>query len=444
MIEYVLVAGTLVLLIVSIARAGLVPFPTVFIALLTVSEVVFVLNHDYSYATFDMLAVISRGGLRQNYTITLVVYTAAAFFSLLAAFGRFSQLRNLRVDNDTLQKLAEKKYVGFGIYALLGVLALHLALFLFVTDWNLLWRSAGYLLPIMDSESIRSVGGGVAGTVSRSLLPVVILAAIGLYATVHLGKSLLIGPYAAICIFHFLVLFSLHSRSAAIVPLFIAATHYLLGRRFRRTVVLLLIVASLLSLACALQGRGRYHAQGFASIPLTIEGFFNADPTASIGNIFVNLSEGIFSVAESLQIDKPFSTRYMLLAFSPLPSFIDGYAYIRATDEHRLHFFAPMSGIGEAIAFGLPFVFLLAMLYATAIRLHLRLVERRPLVFIVCNSLILFSSYHILAYPIRNGLRYLWLAILIAVLFGRSRPKVRALRSRPDPRKDVRAARHGQ
>lgn len=423
MIEYFLVAATVLLLITSIWSAGLVPFPTIFVALLALSEVVFVLNHDYSYATFDMLAVISHGGLRHQYTTTLLIYTAMAVLAVLSPIGRHSLLRNMRVNSDTLLTLPTKNYFGVGMYGLLFLLMLHFALFLLSSDWNRLWFSIGYLMPIIDPILSGYLGEGLVGTIYRSLLPIAVLASVGFYASIHLKKPLMGILFAAIGGFYFLVLFSLHSRSAVIVPLFIAATHFVIGRRFRRTVVLLLAFVSIVSLVSALEGRRGYSEQGFASIPSTIGGIFKRDPAESFGSMFVNASEGIFVVAESLQVDRPFSVRYMVLAFSPLPSFLDGYARIREHDEHRLHVFAPMSGIGEVINFGWPFVCLLVALFTIATRLHFRLAEHKPLVFIACNFLLLFSSYYILAYPIRNALRFLWLAILIAVVFGRGRPK---------------------
>jgi hypothetical protein len=50
------------------------------------------------------------------------------------------------------------------------------------------------------------------------------------------------------------------------------------------------------------------------------------------------------------------------------------------------------------------------------IRIHARLAQRAPVVFLLCNFLIMFSIYMMLAYPVRNALRYGWVALLVAVL----------------------------
>lgn len=418
--EYLMLMVTLILVFLSFKDCGILPFPTGFIFLLATSQIVFTLHEEFNYGTFVMLNSINQGGLKRNYLVTHIAYTVIACLAYISISGYSNFSKNIEIAGKSLKNIANSKTINNALLILLILLTIHTALFLLITDWGLLWHSVGYLVPISDIQNSQLLGETVVGAVNRFQLLLVILSTIGLYAAFHFKKMLLFIPFFLINTFYFLFLFSQHSRSAIIIPLIFAAIHMAIGQHFRRTVLVFNLLISLFLIATALEGRGGYYAeQGFSTIPETISTFFTKDPIDSIGNIFINLSEGIFILAESLAVDKPFNTRYMLLAFSPFPSFIDGYSQIREFDEHRLHIFAPMSGIGEAINFGIPFVVLLLLYYFVTIRLHLRLTRHSPLMFIVCNFLILFSLYHILAYPIRNGLKYMWLCMLLSIIFMR-------------------------
>jgi len=416
MIEYILIGITIFLLFLSIKKAGLIPFPTFFIVLLALSEIIFTPTY-YGHTTYDMVELFDYGGLTENFVLTLVIYTSIAVISMISLVGKFSFLRNFKIDAKVIERLTKKKYFIFTVYAFFILLSLHFLIFLSISDWDLLWYNTEYLSPVVDQRSLSLFGSVFTDTIARMTLLFAVLAPIGLYASLNLKKSFLAYGFLFFCIFYFLLEFALHSRSAAVITILIATLHYTMGRKFRRTIIFLLAILSIFSLICALESRNN-EKHGFSSIPDTISDAFDHDVSDTSEMIITNFCQGIFSVAESLQVNDPFETRYKLLAFSPLPSFIDGYADILENQAHRLHLYVPMPGIGEVFNFGWPFVSLLIALYVTTIRLHSRLAATKPMLFLLCNFLIMFSLYHILTYPLRNGLRYLWFALFITLIAG--------------------------
>src|SRR5262249_12338787 len=110
-----------------------------------------------------------------------------------------------------------------------------------------------------------------------------------------------------------------------------------------------------------------------------------------------------------------FNLKYKILAFSPLPSFVDGYSSIRSDSEQRLHDYVPMSGIGELYHFGWLYICVLLVGLTMFIRAHTALAAKAPVIFIVCNFLIMFSLYVLFSYPVRNALRFFWIAVILFV-----------------------------
>lgn len=418
MLELLLTFLSFCLLLVSFKKAGALPFPTGFIFILFISQIVFALVHE-NILVFNMEAVMDYGGLKENYTFIQTLYTAIAAFSLLVLIGKFETIKSVKVDIPAIRTLSQRKGMKIGIIISLLFIFIHFILFLIVADWETLWSYKVYLSSIVDQRMFQFFGSTLSETIIRSALAVAILSSVCFCLSSNMGSPILKVVSAFYSLFYYLFFFSEHSRAAVLVPAFIGMNYFVMRPNVRKYLVPVFTIIFFFTLASAGEGRG-HSEHGFASIPSNFSRYFSENIGDESLSVVVNLCEGIFSTAESLQIKAPFNSQYKILTFSPLPSFIDGFSDIRKSSEHRLHAYVPMSGIGEAINFGWPAFVLLILIYFLLIRSHSAIAKTYPTLFLLCNFLILFSLYHLLAYPLRNGLRFAWIAWFI-ILIGRLR-----------------------
>lgn len=412
MIGWFFILFTFALFFVSLRKAGALPFPTGLILVLGISQIVFALAHEGSI-TFNMLAVFNYGGLKENYLDVLALYSTIALLSLLSVIGKFKTLKSVKLNKEAISQSTGKKSFRYIVVFLLCLIFIHMVLYLFIIDWDLLWHNKVYLSSLADQTAVAFLGTDLSSTISRAVTPMSTLAAMS-YAIASNGRYSLLKVLSGLTSFlYFLLLFSLHSRAAIIAPLIIMANAFVMNPEKRKLIATVMIFVLVFVLSSALEGRGRPE-HGLSSIPTNIERFFLGETFNQITTVITNFCEGIFSTAEALQINDPFALRYKILAFSPLPSLIDGYSSIRAASEHRLHHYVPMPGVIEVIHFGPIYVVALFVLFFVFIRTHVKLAAYKPTAFLISNFLLLFSVYHLFAYPLRNGLRYAWIAFLIS------------------------------
>ena len=138
-------------------------------------------------------------------------------------------------------------------------------------------------------------------------------------------------------------------------------------------------------------------------------------------NLFKNLFQGAVATSDGLLVAGNFSDRYRWLSLSPLPSFVDGFDQIRASDQISLHSFCPMSGVTEVIRFGpLFWAIMIAEYTAMVVTINSRFViSRAGLLPVLCVNL-LFTVFTIsgFTYPLRNVLRPMVYACIALVLFA--------------------------
>lgn len=141
----------------------------------------------------------------------------------------------------------------------------------------------------------------------------------------------------------------------------------------------------------------------------------------------------IFGGANLLQfgLAKPleFDSMYALLSFSPLISAFDGYSNYKVVDSSTTLMFwenksgtiwAPVSGLGEAAAFGWPYVvFLFGVITLTARECQKLINSVGGEIAAIPTSLFILGVVIITMYPIRNGFRFILLALIIAWLLSR-------------------------
>jgi hypothetical protein len=221
--------------------------------------------------------------------------------------------------------------------------------------------------------------------------------------------------FGALMLLHFITFLGMHSRASVLTPAVAGALWWLLSLRFRKPIVAGCFAVAFICLAYSLVGRA-LDEHGVSTIPATLTATADAGIGGNISTVSTNIAEGIFVVAEGFMVQHNYGRFYKMLCFSPLPSIIDGYATILRNYQVRISFFVPVSGITEAMNFGLMYLLLLAGIYYGAMRLNLMFIKRNPLLFLICNFLIFFSLYHILDYPLRNGLKYLWMSVYLSLI----------------------------
>lgn len=414
MLEIVLVVSTFGLFFLSVRLAGLIPFPTGIILIIGLSQAALLLIH-YGADTYSMASVFSYGGLKQNYTFTEMLYSCAAVLSLCMVTGKFGEIKAIRLDPKALQGILNSARLKRTVTIAVTLLAAHLTLFAILTDWNKLWFYQVYLQSVASSDMVQLLGFEFASTVMRTT-PFWALLSVLCVCLLMKSRSLplkFITRVMALC--YFLILLSFHSRTAAFVPGLMGVYYVVLRPRGRAVIMTLMWVMTFLAITSALSGRGT-NEHGLSTVAFSLVRPFVQKGSMDIDQIILNFFEGIFVTAESFQVKGEFAQMYKILAYSPLPSLIDGYSSIQAKSEHRLHDYVPMSGIGEAVKFGWSYVFLLVLVVALVVRTHLLLIKNSPIIFIMCNFLIMFSCYLLFSYPLRNALRFSWLAFGISVV----------------------------
>jgi len=421
---------TLGLLVLSTRLTGFLPFPTGLLLIVALSQVLLYFAHS-GFIVDTMVELRPYGGLKANYARVELLYTLTALLALLSALGQFRHLRTARLDSQVLQAASYAISVQRIIRILLAIVAIHFALFLVFTDWGKLWLHRGYGESLVD-VGMKSPLREIAATVNRMTPMLAIIAPLCALVLRGSEHSMLSFASKAFTAFYFAFLFGEHSRTAAFIPAIAAAFYLALRLRGRSLWIPVFGLLALLSLASALKNRGA-DAHGLSSIPQSIATTIADRPNENVLIVLTNFCEGMFVTAESLQLTDAFTARYTILSFSPFPSVVDTFSSIRVGDEHRLHEYMPMSGMGEVIRFGWPFVVLLVLIVLWAVRLHCRLATRSPAIFLICNFLIMFSVYLLFSYPLRSALRYAWVAVALSLLVGRLTKHKDRSRVRPVP-----------
>lgn len=216
-----------------------------------------------------------------------------------------------------------------------------------------------------------------------------------------------------------------HSRYAAVFLAAFSVSLFVLGtKRSHRFVALVGLVLAVLAYSAALQGRN-HGEHGFSTLGSFFQQAMFSDP-AFILRMLTNLFEGVFSVAESfyyLNIELP--EPYKLLSFSPLPSFLDGFAANWQNSAVRLDTYVPMGALGELLLFGTGY---LVFYFATvALALFLTVFALRRGMFLTGNLMALvftIATFMQFSYSVRTSYRFFLICIaayLLAAIIGHRR-----------------------
>ncbi|MDR3631677.1 MAG: hypothetical protein P4L42_15255 [Desulfocapsaceae bacterium] len=411
--DYLYISLTFFLLVVSFWKMSLLPFPTGIIIILFVSQVVFLLTHD-GVMTCSLYDIVHLGGLTRQYDYTQFLYSSLATFCYLTSIRFSKKIESGRVGNaigNYIKNFAPNRRTTL---LLLIFLLIQFGLFLLVTDWRKLWFHPNYLSPISDDEVVAVLGNIIPSIIIKTAIFFLFISTFGFLFSKN-SNFLVRTIFFSIALFYYFLFLGIHSRGTVVVPVIIGLFAFLNTNRCKFFMIPLIILVCIIDISSALMGRS-LNVQGFSSIPLTMVRVFNGDLKNSLNTILLNVNEGIFETAEGLQLTNNFDELYKLLCFSPLPSAIDNYDSIKQTNQVRLHLYVPLPGLAEIHLFGWPYFCAMIFIYFVIIRAHLGIQTKNVMSYILCNFLIMFSIYHLLAYPLRNALHFAWLVFAFTVI----------------------------
>ena len=408
------IAISAVLLVYCIANRLYLAFPTGLVTILLMSQMAFYFVHNGAIYN-PLYEICNYGGLKYKYLSTQALYASISALSVLTMRLGTAPLdvpdifKRLRTGPITSRQSALA--IGFFIF----FLALHAVLFLVVTDWDKLWLHHTYLESLADRGVVYLLGFEFVSGIIRSTVFMYVLSIFGLFLALTGNSQLSKCVLLSFAIFYFVLFLSFDSRFAAAFPAFLCFAYAVGNYRAKGLVIPALVLLCAAVLMYSLNGRGMGD-QGVSAIAHTFGSTFAGPPLETLGSLILNITEGIYETSESLQMNASFPEIYKILSFSPLPSAVDGFRNINELFQIRLHEFMPMSGAGEAFHFGAIYIVALVAMIIAVVRIHLMLARRNPAMFLMCNILVTFSIYHMLAYPLRNALHFAWLAVALSLV----------------------------
>ena len=380
------------------------PFPHGILIYLMLGKLILWVSYQ-GILTYDFLRIWS--------SYAHITYFQEVIFLLFALF-LFYFISSLGISINLKQQSLEKWDIKPSIWTLIiTFLWIRLLYHISILNFDILMANNEYLL--MSSMQALNTEHALARFVQQSnkffgLIVTVIWAF--LCARKKWGLMLFVSP---LLIWHFLFELAGHSRYAALYMFTIAGVYSAVNRRRSLSVISLFTVLGLTSLFFVLAGRvsGEH---GFTSL------FMISDKIASIpyeraaSNALANGFEGLYIVSELFSAPRYFDDIYKRLSLSPFPSFIDGFAHIRAANEIRLHDYVPMGAIAEIIHFGAIYTFIYFFIQLLSIRISFIVMQKIPGVMaVVFNMILLVASYLQFTYSTRTVFRFYIIVLIIGL-----------------------------
>ena len=221
---------------------------------------------------------------------------------------------------------------------------------------------------------------------------------------------------ALICAYAFAYSLAIYSRYL-MVYLFVFFLGKVLTRQgfglraaLTTTLYTALIVAAF---AVAIAGRG-FQIQGLASIGAVLQSMELGAAEFLALKLLVTTFDGGLSFANALRHAPDYEPLYQALSFSPLPSFLDGFAKIEPLMSRRINIYVPMSAFGEAWHFAWPLTALFGLICLAVTRqMTVGFFRHRDMVTIALYPVFLLSLLKFQTYSMRTSLR---MFVAIAVI----------------------------
>lgn len=399
------------LLVSNIRRAGFYPYPHGLMIYIISGQIALSLV-AFGYIEYRFLKLYSS-----YYFVKHLEYTILGYFSLYLILFLVQKPQSKPIVMVSYKDIFDRPiryiYKKINIFMPFVVFAIyfhHIMLYNYL-DWNLVWRNNSYLLLGLEDVLLSQDAFPVFLQQSRRLMGMIAASFIGFFMARRNYSGLAI--LLPIVVFDFAYDLGAHSR-ATVVYVALVAFPLIISRRSLATVIVLFAVGAI-SFLSALGGRatGEHGLSSIINIFSVIYDVFKSLESDFILNIF----EGVFVTSEiPLYISNKFSLQFMILSFSPFPSFIDGFNAIVREQSIFLHVFVPASALLEVSAFGPFFVAVYATIQLSIGKMTVNALQRRrDFAGMLANALMLMSAYIQFAYPIRNSLKYSFAVLAIII-----------------------------
>jgi hypothetical protein len=294
-----------------------------------------------------------------------------------------------------------QKYLFFGISFLMAVDVMAM-------DWSYLWFNTTYIY--INSPQVLVYLNPLTQTIHAAANFIFIIAVMAFFVNLFQSDWKWAAIWFAPAFWAFW--FSLASSSRIIAVLLFSGLviAYITLNKMKIFACSVLLILSIIGMSAALSGRGGGEF-GLSSAFDILYGAFSHN--FNISTLLVNFCQGIFVTNDSLLLKPYFTDRYVLGSFSPFPAFIDGFDQIRASDEVRLQRYVPMSAIAEVIHFGPLYVVLFFAFFVICLRQCVNISKQNGLTYAIFTPIIFWIFVSANAYPARNVLRQIFIAIII-------------------------------
>jgi hypothetical protein len=337
-----------------------------------------------------------------------------AFISIMSVISFYGCGQKIKTASLSVQELGDNLLRRLPVVIQLAsiIYIFYFFLALMCLDSNYIWRHTGYLT---DDESNKYMVDLLGVDLTRAILRLIslsgILGAITVMAGILLRMTLIPSTIGSLCILHFIFLLSVNSRSAAFLPMIVLICSLFLNLRGKFVIIIIFSALAIYAVLNGLVGRGST-IQGIAGLPLTFETIFSGTAGSPM-DFLSNVTQGILVVAQGQAMRPQYNTLYSWLSLSPLPSLLDGFDAISKASDVRINDSTPNAGITELLSFGFPQTIICLIFIYTLVRLHVKLISRNKVLFVLVNFLIFFTIYILTSYSARGALRYLWLGYYI-------------------------------
>lgn len=299
--------------------------------------------------------------------------------------------------------------------AIVGVTILAVAHFVILNKSGI-WFNQVYLY--MASSDALEIRNGLSSFLQSSYKIIGLLSFIGLaflaYWRRHLSFVVLLIPSIWFLLFEV----AGHSRYGAVFLVAFSITAFVLSSTSGLRLLAIVAGAGATPLyAAALQGRNS-GAHGFSTLPNVFEQASSLADGQFLIRVVTNLFEGVFSVAESFYFTNiALPEPYKYLSFSPLPSFIDGFAANWQNKSVFLDTYVPMGALGELLLFGPGYMIVYFLTVALAYALTTRALGLGRYVTGNLTALILtMATFLQFTYSVRTSYRFFLICIVAYLL----------------------------
>lgn len=333
-------------------------------------------------------------------------------FSLLQKYSDFTNRKFFPLNQTTLLIY----FLSFSFFAFLMLIHLN------YMNLNLLWMNNQYKL-LSNATALQlplaaSLINVLAGIFAIVLLIIIIL-------LIKSGRYFMAIGLLPMFLYFFTLKIAANSRWG---PLIVASSIPFLYKRGSLKSMLLIFFTAFFSLMFflgVLFGRnGGTNTQGISAIYSNISNGING-----AAFLFPKILGSTFSGAWNFDLTLQkfdsktvvYDAEYKLLAFSPLPSTLDGYDEIKDRNILKILSYAPVGAFGELYYFGILYFLLFLLFLFFSLRFCNRVVIKHNLLGILVVSPFYLFFLKIQEYPIRNSFRYILLALVAGYILNKLR-----------------------